>query len=96
MRIMTEEVMRVATLARLSLAGEEAEAYAREFDSILEHFAVIDEYDLTDEATAVEISGEEASSLRNDVPQLFKDQEKLHQNVKKMKDGLIVVPKILE
>lgn len=96
MRIKTEEVMRVATLARLSLTDEEAEAYTREFDNILGHFAVIDEYDLSEEETAVETTGEEAASLRDDVPRLFEEQEKLHQNIKKMKDGLIVVPKILE
>ncbi len=96
MRIKTDEVMKVANLARLSLTEEEAQVYTREFDNILEHFAVIDEYDLSNEAVTVEGGKEEAPLLRDDVPQLFEDQEKLHKNVKKMKDGFIVVPKILE
>ncbi len=95
MRIKPEEVLKVAALARLSLTEDETEAYTREFDDILSHFAVIDEYDLSgDQATYDQ--GETMATLRKDEPQRFQDQEKLHQNVKAMKDGLIVVPKILE
>lgn len=96
MRIRTEEVMKVADLARLSLTEEEAQAYTREFDSILEHFAVIDEYDLSNEVLTVEVKEEGTPQLRKDIPQLFEAQEKLHHNVKMKKDGFIVVPKILE
>jgi aspartyl-tRNA(Asn)/glutamyl-tRNA(Gln) amidotransferase subunit C len=95
MRINPEEVARVARLARLSLTLEEETAYAREFDEILAHFAVIDGYDLTgDEAFRADQAVSEP--LRQDKPQLFEDQSKLHLNVKKMKNGLIEVPKILE
>ncbi|MDW7670918.1 MAG: Asp-tRNA(Asn)/Glu-tRNA(Gln) amidotransferase subunit GatC [Bacillota bacterium] len=95
MRINPEEVARVARLARLSLTFEEETAYAREFDDILAHFAVIDGYDLTGD---VAFRSDQAvpELLRQDKPKLFEDQSKLHHNVKKMKNGLIEVPKILE
>ncbi len=96
MRIKTEEVMKVANLARLSLTEEDAQVYTREFDNILEHFAVIDEYDLSSEAVTLEVEQKDAPLLRDDLPRLFEEQEKLHKNVKEMKDGFIVVPKILE
>lgn len=96
MRIKTEEVMKVADLARLSLTEEEAQSYTREFDSILEHFGVIDEYDLSNEAIAIEVGEEETPLLRKDIPELFEQQEKLHHNIKMKKDGFVVVPKILE
>lgn len=38
-----EEVRRVAALARLGLADDEAEAFAGQFAEILEHFEALDE-----------------------------------------------------
>lgn len=96
MRIKTDEVMKVAGLARLSLTEEEAQAYTREFDSILEHFAVIDEYDLSNDAVAIDVREKETPLLRKDIQEIFEKQDKLHHNVKMKKDGFIVVPKILE
>ena len=95
MRIKPEEVNQVARLARLSLTEEEARQYAREFDDILEHFAVIDRYELKD-VVAFDPEAVAPEPLRQDVPCLFGEQEKLHQNAKDMRDGLIRVPKILE
>lgn len=95
MRIKPEEVTKVAQLARLSLTEAETLQMAREFDDILAHFAVIDGYDLS-EATAFDPSQAAPVPLREDQPRLFEEQEKLHQNVKQRKDGLIVVPKILD
>ena len=95
MRIKPEEVAKVAQLARLSLSDEETKEFTQEFDDILEHFAVIDEYELK-ETPADHPHEKQLEPLRDDHPSVFEEQKKLHQNVKHMKDGFIVVPKILE
>ncbi len=95
MRIKPEEVIKVARLARLTLTEEETRQYTQEFDDILGHFAVIDGYKLTNE-TCAPANVPPVQPLRQDQPELFADQGKLQQNVKALKDGLIVVPKILE
>ena len=95
MRIKPEEVVKAARLAKLSLTPGEEERYTQEFDDILEHFAVIDGFDLSG-IEAFDQTQAPAVPLRKDEPVLFEDQKKLHRNVKTMKDGLIQVPKILE
>lgn len=95
MKIKPEEVKYIAKLAKLNLSENEISQYTREFDDILEHFAVIASYDV--EKVDVNVFDEkQTSSLREDDPTLFGDQEKLYQNTKTLKNGLIQVPKILE
>jgi aspartyl-tRNA(Asn)/glutamyl-tRNA(Gln) amidotransferase subunit C len=94
-RINPEEVAKAALLAKLSLSPDEEKQYTQEFDDILEHFAVIDGFDLTG-VEAFDLTSTPPAPLRKDEPVLFEDQKKLHRNVKTMMDGLIQVPKILE
>lgn len=96
MRIKAEEVVKVAALARLALTEGEVDMFTRELDGILEHFATIDEHALAGDVTRPVTDRENNETLREDEPVLFADQEKLHRNVKHMKEGLIVVPKIVE
>jgi aspartyl-tRNA(Asn)/glutamyl-tRNA(Gln) amidotransferase subunit C len=65
--IAREEVLHVATLARLALSEEEIEPMARELSAVLDHIAVIGELDLDDVAPTshvVEVTG----ALRPDEP----------------------------
>ena len=95
MKIKPEEVKYIARLAKLNLTEDEIRQYTREFDDILEHFAVIAGYDVDD--VEINILDEVlAAPLRKDEPKLFGDQQKLYQNTKSLKDGLIQVPKIIE
>ena len=95
MRVTPEEIQRIARLAHLALEPEETEKYATEFDDILAHFEVIDQYDLTGvEAFDPEKWGQ--ISLRPDVAKKTQDMEDLYRNVKKRKDTFIEVPQILD
>lgn len=65
--ISRDEVLHVATLARLALAEEEIEPMARELSAVLDHVATIGELDLDDVAPTshvVEVTGR----LRPDEP----------------------------
>lgn len=95
MIIKPEEVKYIAKLAKLNLNEAEIYQYTREFDDILEHFAVIASYDVESVDVNVLEEGQKAP-LRKDHPVLFDDQQKLYQNAKKLKNGLVQVPKILE
>ncbi len=95
MKIKPEEVKYIAKLAKLHLNDAEINQYTREFDDILEHFAVIASYDVESVDVNVLEEGQKAP-LRKDQPVLFGDQEKLYKNAKDLKNGLIQVPKILE
>lgn len=90
-----EEVKYIAKLAKLHLEEEEIQQYTREFDHILEHFAVIASYDV-DSVELTLPEEEQKTLLRKDHPTLFGHQKKLYQNTKELKNGLIQVPKILE
>jgi aspartyl-tRNA(Asn)/glutamyl-tRNA(Gln) amidotransferase subunit C len=62
-----DEVLHVASLARLALRDEEIEPMARELSAVLDHIAKIDELDLDDvppSTHVVELTG----GLRPDVP----------------------------
>jgi len=62
-----DEVLHVASLARLALREEEIEPMARELSAVLDHIAKIDELDLADvppSTHVIEVTG----GLRPDVP----------------------------
>ena len=72
---------------------EEAEAFAGEFENILEQFKTLDKLNLDD----VEIERPNVSVLRKDIQKKCEiKQEELYQNVKVMRDTAIEVPKIIE
>ena len=95
MRVTPEEIQRIARLAQLALEQKETEKYAAEFDGILAHFDVIDQFDLTG-VEAFDPEKEEQISLRPDVAIKTHDMKTLYRNVKKRKETFIEVPKILD
>ncbi|WP_026476968.1 Asp-tRNA(Asn)/Glu-tRNA(Gln) amidotransferase subunit GatC [Alkaliphilus transvaalensis] len=94
MRISVEEVQHIAKLAKLRFSTEEAEKMATEFDSILGHFQSMDQIELnldgSRDTNVVE------APLREDKASVFGDQNKLFKNAKKLQEGYIQVPKIIE
>ena len=93
MAITKDDVKHIAKLAKLRFNDEEAEAFAGEFENILEQFKTLDKLNLDD----VEIERPNVSVLRKDIQKKCEiKQEELYQNVKVMRDTAIEVPKIIE
>ena len=93
MAITKDVVKYIAKLAKLRFNNEEAEAFAGEFENILEQFKTLDKLNLDD----VEIERPNVSVLRKDIQKKCEiKQEELYQNVKVMRDTAIEVPKIIE
>ena len=93
MAITKDDVKYIAKLAKLRFNDEEAEAFAGEFENILEQFKTLDKLNLDD----VEIERPNVSVIRKDIQKKCEiKQEELYQNVKVMRDTAIEVPKIIE
>lgn len=95
MEITREEVQYIARLAKLRLTEAEAEKMAKEFETILGHFKSIDRLEIND-SKAVNLEPAQQTVLREDEAAIFEDKKKLFQNVKKMREGYIEVPRIIE
>lgn len=95
MKITKSEVNYMAKLSKLRFSDEESEKLVEEFESILEHFASIDKFDL-DSVNLNSFNPDSQSVVRKDVPLVFEDKKKLFQNAKKMRGTYIEVPKIIE
>lgn len=95
MEITREEVQYIAKLAKLRLTEAEAEKMAKEFEAILGHFQSIDRLELND-SKAVDLKPVQQTVLREDQATIFKDKKKLFQNAKKVRQGYIEVPRIIE
>ncbi len=95
MEITRKEVQYIARLAKLRLTETEAEKMAKEFETILGHFKSIDRLEIND-SKAVNLESAQQTVLREDRAAIFEDKKKLFQNVKKMREGYIEVPRIIE
>jgi aspartyl-tRNA(Asn)/glutamyl-tRNA(Gln) amidotransferase subunit C len=84
----------IARLAKLEFTEDEAAKLAVEFEKILAQFKNIDKEDLT----GLNLSPESitVSVLRRDEVRSVANKEELFQNAKQMRDGFLVIPKVLE
>ncbi|MDR2737801.1 MAG: Asp-tRNA(Asn)/Glu-tRNA(Gln) amidotransferase subunit GatC [Puniceicoccales bacterium] len=89
------DIDRIATLARIHFSEEERADLRRNLDSILGHFEKLSEIDIT----GVEPSAHAFplyDVLREDVAGPVFDLETALQNAPKQRNGLVVVPKVVE
>jgi aspartyl-tRNA(Asn)/glutamyl-tRNA(Gln) amidotransferase subunit C len=94
-RIGREEVERIAALARLSLADDEALRLASELEAILgyaEQLAALDTTGVEPTSHPIEL----ATPLREDVPEPPLDPELALANAPEREGSAFVVPKVLE
>ncbi len=90
-----EEVRKVALLARLELSEEELDAQVGHINSLLSHFDILQQLD---------VSGVEPTShiipivnvLRDDVARPSLTREEVLMNAPESRDGCFVVPRIVE
>lgn len=94
MKVTIETIEYIANLSKLKFDEEEKERFAKEFESILTHFENIENEDLS--TTEVSLMDNTVEELRKDEVKEFDNKEALFQNVKEVKDGCIVIPRILE
>jgi len=94
MKVTIETIEYIANLSKLKLDEGEKERFAKEFESILTHFENIENEDLS--TTEVSLMDNTVEELRKDEIKEFDNKEALFQNVKEVKDGCIVIPRILE
>jgi len=95
MEISTEQVERVAKLARLDVSEAEKATFARQLSSILTHI---------DQLTALDTTGVESSAAVLPTENVFRDdtvrpslsQEQALANAPDQADGFFRVPKILD
>jgi len=94
-RISREEVAHVAKLARLRLSDEEARAFQKDLNAVLEHFATLQELD-TDRVEPMSHVLEIKNVWREDTPGKSKEAEALLRNAPMKESGYFKVPRILE
>ena len=94
MKVTIETIEYIANLSKLKFDEGEKERFAQEFESILTHFENIENEDLS--TTEVSLMDNTVEELRKDEVKEFDNKEALFQNVKEVKDGCIVIPRILE
>ncbi len=93
MKTNTRVINYIAALAKLKFSEEEAEKFADEFKQILAHFNNLDTVDLTQ----LDIDPHELRTpLREDVLKPFENREELFSNARDLKDGHIIIPKVME
>jgi len=94
MKVKVETIEYIANLSKLKFDADEKEAFAKEFESILTHFENIQNEDLT--TAEISVLDNTVGSMRTDEIKAFENREELFQNAKEIKDGCIVIPRILE
>jgi aspartyl-tRNA(Asn)/glutamyl-tRNA(Gln) amidotransferase subunit C len=94
MEFTRETVEHIAKLSKLEFDEDKLDAFRSEFIKIMEHFENLSDVKLED----VDINDLEGkkSVLRSDDVHKFEDLEALTKNVKKMRDGYIVIPKVVD
>lgn len=90
-----DDVLKLASLARLSLTDEEVEEYRRDLSSILDYVQQLQDVDVSGLEPTSQVSGLK-NVMREDVIRDYGiDRSDLLRNVPKVEDGLIKVKRML-
>jgi aspartyl-tRNA(Asn)/glutamyl-tRNA(Gln) amidotransferase subunit C len=95
MSLSPEQVRQVAQLARLELKNEQVEHYARQLSNILE---MVDRLSAADTNGVAEMAHPLGMTqrLRPDVVTEFDNREAFQEHAPAVRDGLYLVPKVIE
>jgi len=93
-KIDTDMVKHVATLVRLGISDEEAQAFSRQFTSIIDYFNMLNEVDTENITPASDITNAE-NVLREDVVRPSMSREEFLKNAPQSERGYIKVPTVL-
>jgi len=94
-KITDDEVMHVASLARLDLHEDDVEMFAEQIGKILEYVHTLDSVN-TDGVEPVTHAISLSNAFRNDDEKEHVNRETALSNAPEKEDGAFVVPKIIE
>lgn len=94
MKINIDDISYIAKLAKLKFTEEEEMDFAREFETVFNHFQNIDKENLSD----IDIYDYEniQGVLRKDEAKVFVSKEKLYTSVEQKQEDYIRIPKVIE
>ncbi len=95
MKITKDEVLHVATLARLKIAENDVDRFAGQLGDILTYVETLGRIDTTGvppTSHAVDM----ANAFRDDTPRPHLEQDAALANAPEAEDGFFVVPKVIE
>lgn len=95
MAITSEEVKKIAHLARLDFSEEELLPFTEELSNILNYFKELEEVD-TSHISPTFHPLKKKTPYREDEVKPFEDIEILLKNAPEVKEGAIVVPKVIK
>jgi len=94
MKITKEEVLKVATLARLDVAEDAIEPFAEQISTILEYVDTLKHVD-TDGVTATSHAISLTNAFREDEPHEHLERERALENAPEKEEGTFTVPRII-
>ncbi|KKQ52198.1 MAG: Aspartyl/glutamyl-tRNA(Asn/Gln) amidotransferase subunit C [Parcubacteria group bacterium GW2011_GWD2_38_11] len=91
-----EEILHIATLARIGVSEKDVEKYQHDLSEILDYFKKLDEVDVSDVQPIGHITGMQ-NTFRTDKQDDFGElgKEEIMKNVPETKDGYIKVKSVL-
>lgn len=95
MPISKDEVLKIAHLAKLEFTAEELENFTQELSKILDYFEELKEVD-TSEIVPTFHPFTKKTPFREDEVREFEDLDALLRNAPELRDGAIVVPKVVK
>ncbi len=95
MSIETNEVRKIAQLARLELTDDEVTSLSADMSNILAYIAQLNELDTTG-VPPLEHAAEAGETMRDDTPRPSLERERGLSVAPKVENGCFAVPKIIE
>lgn len=91
MNVQKPDMLKLASLANITITHEETALFAHYFDDLLEFFDGIGTVE-----PGTPILSDEMLALRNDAAFSVSDRAELLANAKAVEDGCVTVPKVME
>ncbi len=95
MTLTKEDVLHVATLARLNIDESQIDTFASQLGKILEYVETLDRIDTSD-VTPTFHAVDKSNAFREDSPTDHLDRESALGNAPATEDGFFIVPKVIE
>ncbi|MEZ4577049.1 MAG: Asp-tRNA(Asn)/Glu-tRNA(Gln) amidotransferase subunit GatC [Desulfobacterales bacterium] len=95
MKLTKEEVLHVATLARLNIDASRIDTFADQLGNILEYVETLDQID-TREVVPTFHAVDKSNAFRDDAAAAHLDREAALANAPEAEDGYFIVPKVIE
>ncbi len=95
MSIQSEDVLKIAHLARLGIQQEQVELYASDLSNIMNLVEQMNQVD-TSNIEPMAHPLDQSQRLRSDVVTEVNQRETLQQNAPDIEDGLFLVPRVID